>query len=183
MNKVLIFTETLLLIVSTSLNVAMIRANRNLANRAEAFRSELAIPNGVVMPDLRGVDLAGKPAVIPSQNPSHPTVIFVFSPTCPSCVRNWSNWTSILSSQSRDLWRPLFINVGPPTTPEFRRLHGLDHYETLDKIDKGTIYDYRIYRTPMTIVLTSSGKVAHAWDGQLSQSLIGSFSQKLLDQQ
>jgi hypothetical protein len=94
---------------------------------------------------------------------------------------NWPNWDLALAAQPKPNWRPVFVNMGAPTTDKFRHLHGLDRYTVLDDITKDAALAYRPFNTPETIVLNREGEVVGAWDGQLSQTVTSSLSQNLLD--
>ena len=139
------------------------------------------MPVGIHLPAFKGVDRNGKPVVIDPKNAGTATVLFVFSPTCSICARNWRNWNSVLESQGKLGWRPIFVNVGNHTTVDFQNSHGLEHYMIVEEVAKDTALSYRLFHTPETIVLSRSGEVMYVQDGELSPSAITSLSQKLLN--
>lgn len=132
-----------------------------------------------MLPPLVGNDLSGKPAKIEVQNTGQPTVLFIFSPVCPYCAQNWHNWTTMMASQKQGGWRPVFVNVGVPSTTAFQRSHGLDQCTTLDKITPGTALAYRMTVTPETIVLNAQGKAVQDWAGVLPSDTVSAFPQTL----
>jgi len=152
------------------------RANNELSVE---LRRQMTVPLGIVMPPLEGEDSSGKSLKVPAENPGHPTVLFVFSPSCHFCAKNWPNWTSILASEMKGGWRPVFVNAGTLLTPDFRKAHGIDHYITLDKTTSETQLAYRLSETPETIILNSEGRAVQTWAGELSPKVVNDFSRTL----
>jgi hypothetical protein len=180
-NKLLVVAGVLVLFSSMAANLALLRANNQLSARVGALSDQLTAPLGVSLPTLEGDDLTGKPIEIQSQNSGHPTVLFVFSPSCTVCAKNWSNWESLLTSQASLGWRPVFVNTGSHSTAQYQQSHRLDHYETIENISRNTALTYRLYYTPETIILNSEGTAVRSWVGGLSPSQISAFSQTLLN--
>jgi hypothetical protein len=176
MKSLLVAAFSLVLASSIAANVELMRANKELS--AELNR-KTTVPLGVVLPPLEGEDLSGKQIRVAADNPGHPTVLFVFSPICHFCASNWPKWTSMLSSEVQGGWRPVFVNVGIPSTRDFQKSHGIDHYITLDKITAETQLAYRLSVTPETIVLNSEGKAVKMWVGELSPEDVSGFSRTL----
>ena len=174
--KGLLAVFSLILVSSMAANVALMNANRELS--AELSR-KTTVPIGVVLPPLEGEDLSGNAVKVAAANPGHPTVLFVFSPTCQFCASNWPNWKSILSSEAQSGWRPVFVNTGIPSAPDFQKSHGIDHYITLEKITPGTQLAYRFSATPETIILNSEGKAVQMWVGELPPKVVSGFSRAL----
>jgi len=176
MNRLLSATSVVILVVSMSANVALMRVNRRLS--AE-LTSKSSVPRGMVLPALVGNEISGKPATIEVRNTSVPTVLFIFSPVCSYCAQNWHNWSAMIASQKQGSWRPVFINVGIPSTPLFQRAHELDQFTTLEKVTAGTALAYRMTVTPETMVLNTQGKVVQDWAGVLPSEVVSAFPQTL----
>jgi hypothetical protein len=85
----------------------------------------------------------------------------------------------MLSSEAQSGWRPIFVNTGIHSVPDFQRLHGIDHYITLEKITPETQLAYRFNETPETIILNSEGRAVKMWAGELSPKVLGEFSHAL----
>ena len=179
MNKSLLTIGMFVLLVSTVVNAIMIRENRKLTAQTASLRSQLMVSTGSMLPALKGVNLGGKPIVVDSKDAEHPTVVFVFSPTCGVCLKNWPNWNSILESQAKSGWRPVFVNVGSHASPDFLRSHGLEHYSVVEDVTNDTLLSYRLFHTPQTIVLNRRGEVEYIWDGALSPASMNSLSKAL----
>jgi hypothetical protein len=177
-NKLLLAAGITVLLISTVVNAVMIRENRRLVSLASAFRGQLVLSEGDQLPPLAGVDLNGKSIVVDSKN-EIPTVLFVFSPSCSVCLKNWQNWDSILSSESRSRWRPVFIDAGGNANSDFLQTHGLPRYAVVEDVTKETFLSYRLFSTPQTIVLSRDGKVNFIWGGALSHGAMGDLSQIL----
>jgi hypothetical protein len=179
MNRLLIAIGTVLLCVSTGLNAVMIHKNQELTKEETSFRSQLIMPIGAHLSTLKGFDPDRKPVTFDAQRAQRTTVLFVFSPTCSHCAKNWVNWNAVLKSQAKIGWQAVFVNTGDRTTTDFRRTHGLENYTIIEDLTKNSVVNYRLFHTPETIILSPIGEVVNVWDGELSQAAISSITQNL----
>jgi len=182
-DKLLLVAGIGVLIISMMMNVVMLRRNRTLGEWVEAYRSRLVIPKGVRLPTIQGRDLAGKPIAIDFEKQDHPTILFVFSPSCNVCTANWPKWDLILQSRPNTNWRAIFVNMGSPTTSEYRQLHALNHYSVVESLATESILAYRLFQTPETILLSREGKVIFSWEGAITDDVGKSLFAKLISTQ
>ena len=85
--------------------VVLLAANIALIHQNSQLKSQLSLPPplmeasaGTQVPDLRGVDLEGKPVEVLYGKDSRKVLVLVFSPTCPFCDQNWPKWQQVISS-------------------------------------------------------------------------------------
>src|ERR1041385_1088342 len=86
-----------LLAVSLAFNVALAREWWRARPSAEA--SLAAIPVGKSVAPLRVRTLEGKEATIAYSTHTQPTVLYVFKPSCPWCLRNLENIKSLVAQK------------------------------------------------------------------------------------
>ena len=102
-------------------NWRLIRENRELSATAHYYASLRHTLAGVQVPAIHGKDLAGHDIDIAYRNGNRQTLLFVFSPTCPHCKRNWPAWLDLVKASPDK--RIVFANVwrGPclPIFPKY----------------------------------------------------------------
>ena len=179
MNKLLLGICAIVLLSSALANVLLVRECRDLSKLADSLESQGTTPKGVILPALRGDDLSGTPMTIEVKDTDRPSVLFVFSPACSVCAKNWPKWKSMLDSRKTTLWRPVFVNVGTPSSAEFRTAHGLGQFPTIDIISKDSALAYRFLFTPETIVVNTKGKAEDVWIGELPEGVAEKFPQTI----
>jgi hypothetical protein len=127
------------------------------------------------MPPLEGLDISQRSVSLDVADPHETTVVFIFSPECGACKRNWKNWDSLLASHADGLWKPVFVNIGQPTSQEFRIYHNLQNLSLIDQASKNSVLSYRMYFTPETLVVNRDGVITGAWTGVLTDQSIKDF--------
>ncbi len=136
---------------------------------------------GAQVPDLRGVDLEGKPVEVLYGKDSRKVLVLVFSPTCPFCDQNWPKWQQVISSLDRSAVRPVLVDVTSTTTAGFVSQHQLSGLPVILKADPRATVDYRMHLTPQTILVDPNGKVEKVWTGVLNDSSLADLKQHLAD--
>ncbi len=178
-DKMLISAGVLVFLTSSAANVTLVVENHNLLGKVKILRSQQMTPQGVSLPPLSGVDQFGKPILVDFRNQTRPTVLFIFSPICSVCNKNWPRWNSILAAQKSLSWRPVFVNTGESVTTSYLNSHSLQQYTTFAQVSASTALTYRFFFTPETIILDGHGKVTSEWIGELSPEVTRTFSQSL----
>jgi AhpC/TSA family len=179
MTKFIVGAGLVVLLSSTAANIALLRENRHLSTQIESLNNQQMTPRSVALPSLRGSDLSGHSVDIDVKNLGHPSVLFVFSPACSVCKKNWPNWDSILTSQKKLGWQPVFVNVGDRMDSQYVASHNLRSYTTLDDVSKDSVLSYRFLFTPETVILNSQGKAEYVWVGALSPEATTGFNKTI----
>jgi peroxiredoxin len=164
--------------------VVLLAANIALIHQNSQLKAQLSLPPpvmeaaaGAQMPDLRGVDLEGKPVEVLYGKDSRKVLVLVFSPTCPFCDQNWPKWQQVISSLDRSAVRPVLVDVTSTTTAGFVSQHQLASLPVILKADPRATLDYRFQLTPQTILVDSAGKVEKVWTGVLKDSALAEIRQ------
>jgi peroxiredoxin len=136
------------------------------ADRLRAFANPSAQPAiGTSMPVLHVTSLDGHPVEIAYRE--QPVILYYFSPTCPWCERNWINIKAVLAATQgryRFVGLTSATNAGP-----FLRQRGLT-FEVYTGISPDAERVYHLGGTPHTVVVSTDGRVLHAWAGVYSGS-------------
>jgi hypothetical protein len=115
---------------------------------------------------LRGKDLNGRDITISYGAAGPETLLFVFSPTCPHCKRNWPAWLDLAKSAKGQ--RVVFANVGPPVPPDFANVYGFGSAEVMAQTDADSILKYSLFEFPITLLVSPDGRSEKVWVGELS---------------
>src|SRR5690348_10711994 len=168
-------------VVLLAANIALIHQNSQLKAQLSLPPQAMEAAAGTQMPDLRGVDLAGKPVEVLYGKDSRKVLVLVFSPTCPFCDQNWPKWQQVISSLDRSAVRPVLVDVTSSTTAGFVSQHQLSSLPVILKADPRATVDYRMHLTPQTILVDPNGKVEKVWTGVLNDSSLADLKQHLAD--
>lgn len=168
--------------------VVLLTANIALIHQNSQLKAQLSLPPpvmeataGTQVPDLKGVDLEGKPVEVLYGKDSRKVLVMVFSPTCPFCDQNWPKWQNVISSLDRSTVRPVLVDVTSTTTEGFVSQHQLTSLPVILKADPRATMDYRMHLTPQTILVGPNGKVEKVWTGVLNDSSMADLKQHLAD--
>ena len=168
-------------VVLLAANIALIHQNSQLKAQLSLPPPVMEAPAGAQVPDLRGVDLEGKPVEVLYGKDSRKVLVMVFSPTCPFCDQNWPKWQQVISSLDRSAIRPVLVDVTSSTTASFVSQHQLSSLPVILKADPKATMDYRMHLTPQTILVDPDGKVEKVWTGVLNDSSLAELKQHLAD--
>ena len=149
-------------------NWRLVLENRRLNAEEQFYASLRHTPTGIALPDLQGEDPNGRSLTISYQDIGRQTLLFVFSPTCPHCKRNWPVWLD-LAKAAKDA-RVAFVNVGDPLPPNFSQSYSFDAAPVLAKTSPESILKYSLFEFPITIVMSPDGHSQGVWAGELSKS-------------
>jgi len=163
-----------LLLLAT--NIALIHQNSQLKARLET-PPQMEATRGAQMPDLRGLDFAGKPVEVLYGKDPRKVLVLVYSPTCPFCDRNWPEWQAMLTSLDRSAVRTVAVDVSSSSSEVFIKQHKLAGLPVFQKVDPQATVNYRFQLTPQTILVDSTGKVEKVWSGVLNDSNLTEIQQ------
>lgn len=150
-------------------NFKLLEANRALRGELQAAQRKQALEPGSVVPPLRGVDSDGELVQYGFDTEPRSTLLFILSPKCGVCDKNWGNWQEIITSVPEGKYRLLFANLDIEPLPKaYIKLHGFSEYGVIDQIDPQSKIDYQTGYTPQTILIDSEGRVQQVWTGILT---------------
>ena len=165
--------------------VVLLAANIALIHQNSQLKAQLSLPSptmeaaaGAQVPDLRGVDVEGKPVEVLYGKDSRKVLVLVFSPTCPFCDQNWPKWQQVISSLDPSAIRPVLVDVTSTTTAGFISQHQLSSLPVILKADPQATVDYRMHLTPQTILVDPNGKVEKVWTGVMTDSAVADLKQR-----
>ncbi len=160
---------TIFLVCSVLINVLLARKVARLANNIRVLKSEGQLATGSTVPAIEAKDLSGKPAFVSYMEGDIPTVLYVFTPSCRWCERNFHN-VQTLVNETHGKYRFVGLSLSRDNLNEYVLQHdyGFPIYTDLPSTITST---YKMGGTPQTIVVSSDGKVVNSWMGAYSGSL------------
>jgi peroxiredoxin len=166
----------LLVLLGLSLTLNVFLAFRLLTLPAAVAGQPRMLAAGTKVPSLEAKELDGTPAVIAYSPGDRPTLIYVFSPTCPWCLRNIPNIKAIAEARSAD-YRivGLSLDGGRENISRYLAEHRLD-IPVLVQPTAETFARYKLGSVPMTIVVSGSGEVEKVWHGAYGGAVAGDVS-------
>ena len=150
-------------------NGLLIRQNHDLKATIARFvkRPEFLKP-GQQVPPFAANTLSGQRQVV-NYADRDKTVLLVFSPQCSACERVLPYWEEIKAACVRNQYQIFGVSLDDgPRTHEFVRSNGLS-LEAFVDIEAETKEAYKLFLTPLTIVIDNSGRVERIWPGVFSQ--------------
>lgn len=142
------------------------QTNRQLGRELEAYRQASQLQPGSRAPLLAGTDSKGGQVAVDFAQVEGPTLVFVFSPTCPVCDDNWPLWDRLRAR--REGLNLIAVDLSGLSSDDYVEFHGLSNVKVLRQVEPRSILDYRLRFTPQTFVIRNNTVVA-AWTGLLSR--------------
>jgi hypothetical protein len=155
MRSTLDFVPTLLFIVSASLNAIQMREISKLRVGASTGSGVQAVP-------ISAKDPSGASAQIEFSGPV-PTIVYVFSPQCGWCERNWPG-VRALAEQVRGPYRVVALSLASRGLAAQSEGLGLSFPVYSDPSPESQSA-YRMGATPQTLVVSAGGRVERVWVG------------------
>lgn len=146
----------ILLAVSLSLNVFQFhRASYNRANTGE-------IHDGMLLKSLVVAGVNGKPVTLSFKNQSHPSLLYIFSPSCHWCMKNYGAMQSLMGAE-----RNSFREIGLSLSTKHLRTYLSDHSTGFPvySVPSNAAAALGLIYTPETILVGSDGYVKRTWIG------------------
>jgi hypothetical protein len=153
------------LLLATS-NWLVIRQNLRLRGEVDYYKSLRYTRVGAQLPSMRGRAVDGTDVSISYQPGGQQTLMFVFSPTCPHCKRNWPIWSQLERSTSGK--RIVFVNIGGLLRPEFSQTHSFGNATVIAKPELESVIQYSLLETPITLLISPSGRCEGVWVGEIA---------------
>jgi peroxiredoxin len=157
--------------------VLLVRQNRELKQTiAELRAGGEPVPQlepGDTVGPLELLTLDGEAARIAYEDPQTETLLLIFSPHCPACQANMTNWKEIEASGGE---RPLYYvsTAGVEETREFSDEHLLNGPVLVG--DAEALAEYKVGYIPTTLVVGPGGEVRRIWVGVLEEDTVAELS-------
>lgn len=152
-------------------NIVLLRSNHNLTVAYDDLRSQMLLPAGLHVPTLRGKFLDGSDAALAYGIDRRYTILLVYSPACPICEDNWDNWDEIISGSDSNV-RIAAVDLSNLTHPDYVSAHKMEKMPIIQHVDVASMFDYRLRKTPETIVIDPVGAVVGSWIGALDKKAV-----------
>lgn len=149
-------------------NFYLVRQNRQLRVLAAERQREAEPTVGVALPPLHGFDSKGKKLTSEYGYDPRKTLLFVLSPDCGVCTRNWPNWQAMLESLDEESYRFVFANLAGELTEDYLALYGFTEFPVFAELDPQSKIDYNLRFTPQTVLIAPDGIVEKVWTGMLN---------------
>ena len=159
-----------LLVLAVSLSANVFLAGRYLAVQEAA--SPISVQPGERLPPLKAKGLDGGERQLRYDDDARPTVVYVFSPSCAWCARNYANITQLahLSSAS---YRLVALALSDDSTDVAAYLHRYPlGFDVLFGPSPDTRRAFHLGGTPETFVIDSHTVVLAHWRGAFTGPLL-----------
>jgi hypothetical protein len=152
-------------------NIVLLRTNHKLAAAYDDLRSQMLLPAGYHVPTLRGKFPDGSDAALAYGIDRRYTILLAYSPACAICEDNWDNWDEIIK-QSGPGVRIAAVDLSNITRPDYISAHKMEKMQIVQHVDAASMLDYRLRKTPETIVVDPAGAVVGSWIGALDKKAV-----------
>jgi peroxiredoxin len=134
-----------------------------------------ALKVGDTLPPFSAHDLRG--AQVTLRFEQRPTILYIFSPKCSWCDRNFDNAIE-LSKQTESRYNFVAVSLDDTTLIEYIQRNHL-RWTVLTNVSSSTMTSYRLGVTPQTIVVGPNGVVLHSWTGAYSPPTVSEIQKTL----
>jgi len=155
-------------ILLAALNVALVTQNQTLKKGWNEFPP---LKPGDVLPPLNGFDPAGNVVRLDYKN-EQKTVLLVFSPNCGWCTRNMANWRTLVANVDVKRFRFVAVSVSSDGAEEYLRKREKIEIPLIVEPNAREAIVYRMFHTPMTIVIGGDSRVEQIWQGALIEDQV-----------
>ena len=160
--------------------VLLARQNRQLKTNLSRLQGEMMANRGGEVPSLKIGEvleplllptLNGEPRRLAYDDPVRNTILLIFSPDCPACQENMSNWKRLQESCDPNRERLFYVSTAEgEKTAEFARDHALPEPVLLS--DHEALTRYNVFSIPTTVVVGPGGVVKRVWVGVLPEDAL-----------
>ena len=151
------------LAVSVGLNVLLPHRVRSLNHEQSARFADRLLKIGAVVPPIAAKRLDGQQEMISYYGAKGPTVLYIFTPPCTWCARNWDNLKALLDKMDTQ-YRFIGLSLSDEGLTEYVAKNGL-RLPVYSGLSPETEKTYKLGSTPQTLVVSPDGKVLQDWVG------------------
>ena len=159
----------LLLTISVCLNVVLAYQLRSANQKILRVSQESRVKTGDLLPDLHARKLDSSAFSHAYLDAKRPTILYVFSPTCLWCEKNWENIES-LNSKIATEYDFVALSVSEQGLDELAERRDWT-FPIVKEPSTATVLAYRLGDTPQTILVSQDGHVIKNWQGAYTGSV------------
>jgi hypothetical protein len=153
-------------VLLTSSGVVNILLARKVSSLRGALQSKRELVVGESVKPLIAQSLDGSLATIAFSGNTLPTILYVFSPQCIWCMRNFDNIKTIEGSV-KGRYRFIGLSMSALSLEQYISDNNLS-FPVFKEPDRRSIIDFKLGGTPQTLVVSQDGKVVKNWQGAYS---------------
>lgn len=157
-----------LLVCSVLINLFQTKKIRQLRHNLSVLKAEGQLSVGARVPPIEGRDPDGNVVSLRYQDSEKPTILYVFSPKCVWCERNFQNVTALVSGSSGN-YRYVGVSLAMDTLKDYLSTHDYG-FPTYVGVSDDVMRAYKLGGTPQTIVVSREGEVLKTWSGAYTGS-------------
>lgn len=169
------------LFISGALNFMLARQVKNDFKVIHDMKAAKRLGVGTKVPNIAGKSPDGKPIEINFATLGKPTILYVFTPTCGWCKRNFNNMMA-LHRNVEGRYAFVGVSLTSADVAKYVKQQAID-YQVVDEIPDSVKDSYKLGGTPTTIVVSPDNKVLKIWfgayDGQLLTEVSNYFEVSL----
>jgi len=170
-----------LLLISVAMNVILTQRIKSSQYRIEALTGRGHLAPGTRVPDIDGKRPDGTPLTLEFAKTGKPTILYLFSPLCHWCNRNFDNMMALYHA-TKNQYVFVGVSLSPNGVKDYVQSHAIDYPVVMD-ISTSLRQTYKFSATPTTIVVSTDNVVIKEWsgayDGAVHKEVEGYFKTKL----
>lgn len=159
----------ILLTLSIILNIALSSKVRRLQAVIASLKNESRLKVNTTVPPIIAEDIDGHAVLINYSDYSYPTILYIFSPSCPWCRRNVRNIES-LASQVYKQYHVVGLSLSKNDLKSYAREFQFT-FPLYCEPSGETKLAFKIGGTPQTVVISAQSVVLANWVGAYDGSL------------
>jgi peroxiredoxin len=164
--RAIFYAGSALLLISISVNGLLAWRLQSILHSRVIAESSRILQIGATASPFAARGLDGRMVMVTYAHLSKPTVLYVYTPTCPWCVRNLENLKALIRAKESE-YRFLGISLSSEGLQQYLAEHALE-LPTFTGLSEEVQKTYKLQGTPETIVISPEGRVLQNWMGAYS---------------
>jgi cytochrome c biogenesis protein CcmG/thiol:disulfide interchange protein DsbE len=133
------------------------------------------------VPDIEGKSPDGIPFTLEFAKMGRPTILYLFSPSCHWCSRNFDNMMALYQT-TKSQYAFVGVSLSSNGVKDYVRSHTIDYPVVMD-ISTSLRQTYKFSATPTTVIVSTDNTVMKQWsgayDGAMHKEIESYFKTKL----
>jgi peroxiredoxin len=146
-----------------------------LYDKYKAVNPQKYLLSGVTATAFEGTDEHGMPIRIDFVDKTEPTILMIFTTSCPACEGSIPIWKKLAGERHRVRFLGVSLD-NPDKTIPFLFRHDPD-FSIVLVTDKEFIRSYQIHSVPLTVLVGRDGKIVDSWSGILTDDVISQITE------
>lgn len=151
------------LVVSVTVNVLLAYRVENLTYSRSARVADYQLKIDAIVPSITAKRLGGHQEMVSYESSDRPTVLYIFTPSCPWCARNLDNFKTLVDKEGGQ-YRFIGISLSEEGLADYVTKNGYN-FPVYFGLSPETLKTYKLRSTPQTIVISPEAKVLRDWTG------------------